>query len=155
MKSLKFFKPTLATTLAIGTGAGYSSRPARPSRLHRNAAASGHDVRRDRKWAHRLARTDFFYSSFASSSGNSWFPSTWLEQYGMQHKHWGLFFHTGSTTDVDSYVGASGPMSFGRADEMICQQWRRQHGRDSRGSRGTPIRIYRSPSQCSKGLCLR
>ena len=37
---------------------------------------------------------------------------------------------------VDSYVGASGPMSFGTSSfgmEIVCQQWRRQHGRDSRG----------------------
>ena len=51
MKSFKFFKPALATTLGIVTRVA-ALRPARRSWLHCNPAASRAQCRRDRKWSH-------------------------------------------------------------------------------------------------------
>ena len=51
MKSLKFFKPALATTLTIGTRVA-AIRPARRSWLHCNPAASRARCCRDRKRSH-------------------------------------------------------------------------------------------------------
>ena len=115
MKSLKFFKPTLATTLAIVLAWLLSVRPAQAGYTV-TLQQVGPDVVATGSGAIDLTGLTFSNSSFLVPADKSWFPSTWLERYGMQHKHAAIFTGPDPRPSVDSYVGASGPMSFGRAD---------------------------------------
>src|SRR5947207_7214535 len=108
MKSLKFFKPALATTLAIVVGWLLSVRPAEAGYAV-TLQQVGPDVVATGSGAIDLTGLTFFSHSQSASLGASVSPySVLLPSHGY------IGISTGPTSsDVDIYSSPSGPTSFG------------------------------------------
>ena len=150
MKSLEFFKPTLATTLAIVLASLLSVRPAQAGytvtlrQVGLNVVATG-------RGSIDLTGLTFFQSTSLDPAIHPFNTFPGCPTCGKS-----TFIYTGPTSSrVDSYSNpGGGDLGFRGlvVGYRACQQWQRQHGRDShkRRRRGIPRKL----TQCSKGLCL-
>ena len=145
MKSLEFFKPTLATTLAIVVAWLLSVRPAQAGytvtlqQVGPNVVATGSGA---------IDLTGLTFNSSTSSSPEI-HPADWLGAVQVCN------IHTGPpSSSVDTYLGAlSGPTSFG---SLPLEMSASSGSGDMVGIAAVSAPcIYRNRCQCSKRLCLR
>ena len=122
MKSLEFFKPTLATTLAIVLAWLLSVRPAQAGYTV-TLQQVGPDVVATGSGAIDLHWTDFFSIGFRDPGISLTLGSRIA------------IIYTGPTSSsVDIYSGPVDRRVSGAVSYNVCQQWQRRHGRDSRAS---------------------
>src|SRR5438874_2508949 len=121
VKSLEFFKPTLTTTLAIVLASLLSVRPAQAGYTV-TVQQVGIDVVATGSGPIDLHGLTFSYSTFLSPEMTPHFHHVLGSNDMACSISTGPFSSMGQDPrhSVDSYVGASGPISFGRAGEMFA-----------------------------------
>ena len=144
MKSLEFFKPTLATTLAIVLAWLLSVRPAQAGYTV-TLQQVGPDVVATGSGAINLHGLTFIQSTSLDPAIR---PTAFLHPFALHFHRADFFQHRPVRRPqwTDEF----------RAQWLgnVCQQWQRRHGRDKH-DRLARNRRSLCQSQCSNGLCLR